>query len=771
MTKKLTRLLAFVAALTLSGVSIMLGETGFDEVLNFRQLERIPLSGIADSVGGESQLRGQVASAGQLLTAPKSGQKAVYYDYLKERRETDSNGNTRWRTVDSRTDLADFQLSDVTGDALVNAAGRHFDITITSEEKFSRREGDYRYTEWRIDPGDTVTIFGWVDYRQQAVVNFSTPGEYQPIISSLSAAEERSSLALSALLFLWGGISCLLLACFALLHTFKIHKTLIFLVFVSLSSGLLLFHYGYRSVVEDVSAGHARVVTVWQRADDLIRERLTAHGMPEVGLESAIDENAAAFDELSETEKRQLDAWRLAAEQVRARYLIQISRFPDSFVAAMNGINQPPAVALRGDLQQRAADLMQRYQSTRISDSTLTFWGALGLLAVTVLLAWISLIFIRVKRMQENIPTSKTAGLVYGMAEIKGKLIAEDADKTLRGPVSGEPCTWYRYVVKEKQRSGKRSNWVTIEDVTKKQPFYCEDDEGRTRVFPGKAECISQHRATKVRGRRKYIETRLSPGDELYILGKAKPDKTQGDSLVFIHEKGNPYIIANIPEEDVMFRKAMSGIGLLTVALSALFLGAILIGGGSGQLSSLDFLLASLLAPVFMFFVVFMLMYNDLIFLRQRCDRNWANIQVSLKKRADLVPQVEQLVKELLSHEQDLQVSLAKLREQRGVAETVADVDSYLALEHQAIDSITARIEAYPDLKGIDMVGALNRRLIKLENEISLIRAGFNDAVTQYETRRATFPDNLLAKLFRFKSRQTLRFTDEAHRIPPVVSI
>ncbi len=166
-----------------------------------------------------------------------------------------------------------------------------------------------------------------------------------------------------------------------------------------------------------------------------------------------------------------------------------------------------------------------------------------------------------------------------------------------------------------------------------------------------------------------------------------------------------------------------------------------------------------------------MLMYNDLIFLRQRCDRNWANIQVSLKKRADLVPQVEQLVKELLSHEQDLQVSLAKLREQRGVAETVADVDSYLALEHQAIDSITARIEAYPDLKGIDMVGALNRRLIKLENEISLIRAGFNDAVTQYETRRATFPDNLLAKLFRFKSRQTLRFTDEAHRIPPVVSV
>lgn len=771
MKRQLIRIFALVVALVLGGVAIMLSETGFREVLNFRQLERIPLSGIADSVGGESQLRGQVASAGRLLTAPKSGKQSVYFRYLKERREKDSEGNTRWRKVESRTDLVDFKLSDATGEALVRAAGRHFDIKVSAAEKFFRREGDYRYTEWRIDPRDKVTIFGWVDYRQQAVVNFSTPGEYQPIISSLSAAEERSSLALSALLFLWGGISCLLLACFALLHAFKIHKTLVFLVFVSLSSGLLLFHYGYRSVEEDVSAGYERATTVWQRADGLIRERLTDYGLLEMGLDAAVDLNSLAYDDLNETEKRQLDAWRLTAEQVRGRYLVQISRFPDSFVAALNGMNQPPTVSLPGDLQQRADDLMQAYQSTRISDGALTFWGALALLAVTVLLAWISLIFIRTKRMQENIPTSKTAGLVFGLAEIKGKLIAEDDDKVLKGPLTGEPSTWYHYVVKEKRQSGKKTTWVTIEDVTKKQPFYCEDDEGRTRIFPGKAECISQHRVTETHGRRQYTETRLSPGDELYILGKAKPDKTRGDSLVFSYEKGSPYIIANIPEEDVMFQKAMSGIGLLTIALSALFLGALLIGGGNGQMSSLDFLLASLLAPVFMFFVVFMLMYNDLVFLRQRCDRNWANIQVSLKKRADLVPQVEQVVKEFLSHEQDLQASLAQLREQRRLAETVADVDSYLALEHQTIDTIGARVEAYPDLKGMDLVGVFNRRLIKLENEISLIRAGFNDAVTQYEIRRATFPDNLLAKLFRFEPRQTLRFTDEAHRIPPVVSV
>ena len=224
------------------------------------------------------------------------------------------------------------------------------------------------------------------------------------------------------------------------------------------------------------------------------------------------------------------------------------------------------------------------------------------------------------------------------------------------------------------------------------------------------------------------------------MLGNAKLDKTTGETLVFGHEKGSPYIIANIPEEEVMVRKARTGMGLMAFSLSMLF-------------------------------VVFVLMYNDLIFLKQRCDRNWANIQVSLKKRANLVPQLEQVVKQYLSHEAELQLDLVALRERRASANNSQNFDDYMALEHRAIAQVRARIEQYPDLEGIDLISVFNRRLIKLENEVALIRAGFNDAVTQYQIRCQTFPDNLFARTFNFPVRDLLHYTASAHRVPNVTRL
>jgi hypothetical protein len=182
----------------------------------------------------------------------------------------------------------------------------------------------------------------------------------------------------------------------------------------------------------------------------------------------------------------------------------------------------------------------------------------------------------------------------------------------------------------------------------------------------------------------------------------------------------------------------------------------------------MDFLLASLIAPLFLFCMVLILMYNDLVFLKQRCERNWANIQVSLKKRANLIPSLEQVVRQYLDHESDLQEDLVELRESSKAAVTSDEVDQYLEKEHSSIDMINVRLESYPDLKGADVVADMNRRLIKLENEIALIRAGFNDAVNQYRTRIQTFPDNLLAGLFRFEAMDVLRFDTRSHEIPDV---
>ena len=759
---------AVVCALTLA-VSLFLSERAFEKVLEFRELERIPLSRLAESVGGESQVMGRVSLLeGESLTGPKSGAVSVYYRYLVEREEKDSDGDTTWRTVRDEQAALDFLLTDASGSAQVRAKSASNHLRWSVAQKYFIQEGKYRYTEWRVDPGNDITVFGWMSYEPEAVLTFPYSGHYQPIISSFTGSDERTDVAMDAVLFLWGGITMLILACFSLIYLARIHRTLVFLIVISLSGSLLLFHYGYRSVQTDLNRGLERVDQHSARALARINSTFEYRGYSPVAFSVPFDLAKNGYSLLSSAEKEQVNAWRRSALQVRLRYISQTSRFPESYVARLRGLAAPSDILLPNDQRSIASSAEAQYQSTRTQTSV---WWVPLLLLVTGGLAWFAFLAIRTKRMQENIPTSKTQGVVFGLAEVKGKLIPQLDNGVVTGPLSNEDCVWYHYTVEEQRGSGKNKSWHTIRDDTVKRPFFCEDEEGRIRVFAGKAECITKHIETERRGNRRYTERRLSPSDELYILGKARLDKTTGESLVMGYEKGSPYIIANVPEEEVMVRKAQKGMGIMAVALSVVFFCSLLVIGGNGQMSSLDFLLASLVSPLFMIFVVFALMFNDLVFLRQRCERNWANIQVSLKKRAGLVPQLEQVVKQYLSHEAELQKKLVDLRESRKAASTASQVDEYLALEHGAIDQVSLRIEQYPDLKGIELIAVFNRRLIKLENEVALMRAGFNDAVTEYQTRRQSFPDVLIARTFSFDSLDTLSFADKAHRVPHVMNL
>jgi hypothetical protein len=757
-----------VCAVSLA-VSLFLCEQAFEKVLEFRELERIPLSRLADSVGGESQVRGRVSLINdKSLSGPKSGATCVYYRYLVEREEKDSDGDTTWRTIRDEQAALDFQLTDDSGSALVRARSANNHLRWSVAQKYFIREGKYRYTEWRVDPGNDITVFGWMNYEPDAILTFPYSGHYQPIISSFTGSDERADVAMDAVLFLWGGVTALILACFCLIYFARIHRTLVFLVVISLSGSLLLFHYGYRSVQADLNRGLERVDQQSTRALARVNSTFRARGYPLVNFSVPFDLEKNGYGLLSVTEKQQINAWRRSAFQVRQRYINQTGRFPESYVARLRGLAEPPEILVPDDQRLAAFAAEAQYLSTRTHTSV---WWVPLLLLVTGVLAWFAFLAIRTKRMQENIPTSKTGGVVFGLAEVKGKLVPQEDDGVVTGPLSNKDCVWYHYKVEEQRGSGKNKSWHTIADETVKRPFFCEDEEGRIRVFPGKAEYITKHIETERRGNRRYTERRLSPSDELYILGKARLDKTTGESLVIGYEKGSPYIIANVPEEEIMVRKAQKGMGIMALALSVVFFCSLLVIGGNGQMSSLDFLLASLVSPVFMIFVMFALMFNDLVFLRQRCERNWANIQVSLKKRSNLVPQLEQVVKQYLSHEADLQKKLVELRESRKAAATTSQVEEYLALEHSAIDQVLLRIEQYPDLKGIELVAVFNRRLIKLENEVALIRAGFNDAVTEYQTRRQSFPDVLIARAFGFRPLEMLGFADKAHRVPGVMRL
>ena len=763
------RLIAVLGCAALLAVSVLLCELAFEKVLEFRELERIPLSRLTESVGGESQVRGRVSLIDeQSLTSPKTRTNCVYYRYLVERAEQDSDGDTVWRTVRDEQAALDFRLEDDSGSALVRArsAGRHLRWSVA--QQFFTNEGEYRYTEWRVDPGNLITVFGWMTYEPDAILAFPFAGHYQPIISSYTGSVERASVAMDAVIFLWGGVTALILGCFCLIYSARIHRTLVFLVIVSLSGSLLLFHYGYRSVQTDLDRGLERVDQHSSRALQRINTVFEGRGYSVVNFSEPFDLEKNAYTMLSVTEKERINGWRRSAFKVRQRFIKQTARFPESYVASAGGLDGPPDIMVPDDQRAVAFAAESMYQSTHTQTSV---WWVPLLLLVTGVLAWLAFLAIRTKRMQENIPTSKTQGVVFGLAEVKGKLVPQAEGGVVTGPLTDEDCVWYHYTVEERRGSGKNKSWHTIQDDTVKRPFFCEDEEGRIRVFPGNAECITRHVETEYRGNRRYIEKRLSPSDELYILGKAKLDKTSGESLVMGYEKGSPYIIANVSEEEVMVRKARMGMGIMALALSVVFLCSLLVIGANGQMSSLDFLLASLVSPLFMIFIVLALMFNDLVFLRQRCERNWANIQVSLKKRAALMPQLEAVVKQYLSHEAELQKKLVDLRESRKKASTASEVDAYLALEHGAIGQVSLRIEQYPDLKGIELIAVFNRRLIKLENEVALIRAGFNDAVTEYQTRLHSFPDVLIARAFGFQPLDRLSFSDKAHRVPAVMSI
>ena len=204
-------------------------------------------------------------------------------------------------------------------------------------------------------------------------------------------------------------------------------------------------------------------------------------------------------------------------------------------------------------------------------------------------------------------------------------------------------------------------------------------------------------------------------------------------------------------------RKGLLGLGLLDLALTAITLALLLLLATGGGFSPLDFLLAALAAPLWLAVVMVVLHYNDLLFLRERARRNWSNVQVSLRKRRNLVRPLNTLVGKYLEHERELQEALARLRtELRRATEDPAAASSYLAAE-QALDTgLRAVIENHPKLKGAKAVAQLTAALTRLENEIALLRGGYNDAVELYNARLATFPDLLLARAFRFERMQHL---------------
>jgi len=147
-------------------------------------------------------------------------------------------------------------------------------------------------------------------------------------------------------------------------------------------------------------------------------------------------------------------------------------------------------------------------------------------------------------------------------------------------------------------------------------------------------------------------------------------------------------------------------------------------------------------------------MYNSLVQLRVRADSAWSDIDVQLKRRHDLIPNLVETVKGYAAHEKGTFENIAKFRSQAMQASTPADK---AVAENQltgALKSLFAVAENYPELKASEQFTGLQSSLNSIEDNIQNARRYYNAVVRDYNTRVQSFPANIIAGMFGFQSRQ-----------------
>ncbi len=181
-------------------------------------------------------------------------------------------------------------------------------------------------------------------------------------------------------------------------------------------------------------------------------------------------------------------------------------------------------------------------------------------------------------------------------------------------------------------------------------------------------------------------------------------------------------------------------------------------------------LIVLILLPVLLVVVAIVVgLYNSLVRLRNRVDAAWAQIDVQLQRRIDLIPNLVETVKGYAAHESQTLENVTKARNVAAGAsgpKQAAAADNVLT---GALKSLFAVAEAYPDLKANQNFLSLQEELAGTEGKIAYARQFYNDRVLTYNTKIETVPSVVIARMFKFEQREYFE-TDEASRGPAEVS-
>ncbi len=160
------------------------------------------------------------------------------------------------------------------------------------------------------------------------------------------------------------------------------------------------------------------------------------------------------------------------------------------------------------------------------------------------------------------------------------------------------------------------------------------------------------------------------------------------------------------------------------------------------------------------------MVFNSLVELRQRVRQAWAQVDVQLKRRYDLIPNLVEVVKGLRDYEKQVQTELAALR-----AQAQATPPGVAGPDFQALKgTVIAIVERYPELKADTTFTNLHRNLVDTEQRTALARGYFNDIATHFNTRLETVPDRFVAGLAAMRPQALLK-ADEFERAPVKVDL
>lgn len=405
------------------------------------------------------------------------------------------------------------------------------------------------------------------------------------------------------------------------------------------------------------------------------------------------------------------------------------------------------------------------------------------------LLSWLGLYLShranRRRRLLTALPTSQVQGVFIGLVELKGTAESESPHISF---LSEKKCVLYSWNISEswqreveetytdsdgktQRRTRTESGSTTVASGGQSDPFYLQDETGVILINPEGADLLPATLFSHTCGRsdplyygkgpagavsnsthsRSFNETGILLHGDVYIVGRAR-ERADIVAPEIAKEKGSPLFLISTHTEEIVLKRYRFALWAWGI-FGLLF--AIGIGLTRVEKWTAVALCAGIYSGVWCLTWVWMV-FNSLVDTRNRVRQGWSQMDVELKRRHDLIPQLVACVEGLRSHEMDVQTAVTSMRTQESATPPGQSGPDF----HGIARTVVALGESYPVLKTQAAFLNLQKQIVETEQRIALARAYFNDIATAYNTRLEVFPESFIGLVTGFKPRSLLTAQD-----------